>query len=184
MSIVKDKINNNISIINKKYDIFVDVKKELIDTNNSIIILNICNNMNTYGAGFNKAIANTFPIAKENYHLLGSGKLKTMLGHTQFVKSAIGPKYKNEIIIANMICQTGIISDKNPRPINYCFLGICLAKVQAYVKQYINENDLPMKVISPKFHGNVTGCNWNFVYELILDTLRKPTHTYVYESYN
>src|SRR6056300_1201045 len=45
MSIVKDKINNNISIINTKYDIFADAKQALLDTNNSIIILNICKNI-------------------------------------------------------------------------------------------------------------------------------------------
>ena len=184
MTTTKDKIHDNISILSKKYDLIADTHDTLLNSNNSVLILNICNNMNTYGAGFNKTIAENFPIAKENYHLIGSIKLRTSLGHTQFVKCTIGKKYKNEIIVANMICQTGIMSPSNPRPINYCFLGLCLAKVQSYTKQYISDNDLPIKIMSPKFHGNVTGANWNFVYQLVLDTIRKPQHTYVYESYN
>lgn len=184
MSAIKDKVHHNISIISKKYDLISDAKETLLNSNNSVLVLNICNNMNTYGAGFNKIISQDFPIAKENYHLIGSTKLRTSLGHTQFVKVAIDKKYKNEIIIANMICQTGIMSSTNPRPINYCFLGLCLAKVQSYVKQYMSENDLPIKIMSPKFHGNVTGANWSFVYELLLDTIRKPQHTYIYESHN
>lgn len=180
----KDRAQDNIALLNRKYDLIADAKSALMDTNSSVIILNICNNMNTFGAGFNKTIAQEFPIAKENYHLLGATKIKNALGHTQFVTTKINPKHKNEIIIANMICQTGIMSTTNTRPINYCFLGICLAKTQSYIKQYLSQKDLPIKVFSPKFQGNVTGANWSFVYDLILDTLRKPTFTHVYESYN
>ena len=80
-----------------------------------------------------------------------------------------------------MICQTGIVSSTNTRPLNYYYLGICLAKLQYYAKQYKTEKEIPVEIFFPKTHGKITGANWSFVYEIIKDTLRKPTFTYVYE---
>ena len=164
--LTKDRTSDkdNIVYINKKYDLIKDAEQSLAETDCSTIILNICNNMNTFGAGFNKTIANSFPIAKEDYHLLGPAKLRNALGYT------------------HMICQTGILSDKNTRPLNYYLLGICLAKVQNYVKQYKKESDLPINIYSPKFNAGIYGADWSFIYQMILDTLRRPTFTHVYES--
>lgn len=173
---------DNIVYINKKYDLIKDAEQSLAETDCSTIILNICNNMNTFGAGFNKTIANSFPIAKEDYHLLGPTKLRNALGYTQFVPVKTNQKHRNQIIVANMICQTGILSDKNTRPLNYYLLGICLAKVQNYVKQYKKESDLPINIYCPKFNAGIYGADWSFIYQLILDTLRRPTFTHVYES--
>lgn len=103
------KTVENINILNKKYDLIKDAHELVSKTDESVVILNICNNMNTFGAGFNKVIAKNFPIAKENYHLLGPSKIKRALGHTQIVKSYENKTHKNAIFVANMICQTGII---------------------------------------------------------------------------
>lgn len=181
--LTKDK-NSNISILSRKYDIVSDAKQVVSQTDNSVLIINVCNNMNTFGAGFNKTIAEAFPLAKENYHMLGPTKIRTALGHTQFVTVSKNNKFRNEIIVANMICQTGIISQTNPRPLNYFFLGSCLYKVQHYLKQYRLENDLTIQTYSPKFNAGISGCSWNIVKELILDTLKKPTFTNIYESHS
>jgi hypothetical protein len=174
----------NIAILNKKYCLIKDSLSLLNETDNSVIILNICNNMNTFGAGFNKIIAESFPLAKENYHLIGPSKLKMSLGYTQFIKAKHNPKYKNNIIVANMICQTGIISNHNTRPFNYFFFGNCLSKVQNFIKNYNSENETRVHLYSPKFHMGISGCNWSFVQELFLDIIKKPTYTEVYERYS
>lgn len=172
---------DNINIVNKKYNLIEAAKSNLYNSNKSILILNVCNNMNTFGAGFNKVIANEFPIVKENYHMLGASSLKTKLGHTQFVPVMVNPKYKNQIIVANMICQTGIISENNTRPMNYFYFGLCLSKVQEFIKQYQSKNDLDIVVYSPKISYSITGANWSFIYDLMIDVLKKPTYTIVYE---
>tara|TARA_B100002019_G_C21274915_1_gene604871 strand:+ start:3670 stop:4218 length:549 start_codon:yes stop_codon:yes gene_type:complete len=175
--------HKNIKILNKKYSLIDDANNLIDNTNNSVIILNICNNMNTFGAGFNKTIAKAFPAVKENYHLLGASKIKVSLGYTQFVKARTNKKYKNSIIIANMICQTGIISETNPRPLNYYYLGNCLYRTQEYIKRYNSEYDTKLQVYSPKFHMGVLGADWPFIKELILDTFKKPIFTQVYDNY-
>lgn len=178
------KDTKNISILNKKYCLISDALSLLDDTDNSVIILNICNNMNTFGAGFNKIIAEVFPLAKENYHLIGPSKLKTALGYTQFVKTKQNSKHKNNIIVANMICQTGIISERNPRPLNYFHFGSCLSKVQTFIQNYNLEYDTRVHLYSPKFHMGVLGAEWSFIQEMMFDTIRKPTYVQVYERYS
>ena len=172
---------DNINVINKKYNLFQSAKNNLLQTNQSIIILNPCNNMNTFGAGFNKTIAQEFPIAKENYHMLGPTSIKNKLGYTQFVPVSINNKYKNQIIVANMICQTGIVSENNPRPFNYYYFGVCLSKIQDFIKEYKIHHDLDTVVYTQKTSHAITGANWSFVYEIILDVLKRPTYTIVYE---
>lgn len=179
--LIKDP--KNISIVNKRYNLIKDVISLINDSDNSALILNVCNNMNTFGAGFNKSIANAFPLAKENYHLLGPSKLKQALGYTQFVTVKTNPKYRNNIVVANMICQTGIISEKNPRPLNYYFLSSCLSKVQNFIKQYNSDNETKIQVYCPKYHQHTLGANWSFIYELLSDTLKKPIFIQVYETY-
>lgn len=176
------KSNHNLSIVNKKYNIIDAAKSNVLNTNQSALILNPCNNMNTFGAGFNKIIAEAFPIAKENYHMLGASTLKNKLGYVQFVPVVTNNKYKNQLIVSNMICQTGIISDSNHRPFNYYAFGVCLAQIQEFVKKYQDRNDLSIGLYMPKIHMGVTGANWSIVSEIILDVLKKPIHTFVYES--
>lgn len=178
---ITKQATDNINIINKKYNLIQAAKTNLTQTNQSTLILNVCNNMNTFGAGFNKTIAQEFPLAKENYHLLGASVIKNKLGYTQLVPVAINQKHKNQIIIANLICQTGIMSDSNPRPFNYYYFGSCLSKVQEYIKEYKTRHDLDMVVYSPKISYSITGANWAFVYEIMLDVLKRPTYTIVYE---
>jgi hypothetical protein len=177
----KDLFYNNIHCVDKKYSIIESIKRNFNDSNKSIIVLNPCNNTNTFGAGFNKTIANEFPSAKENYHLLGSSNLKNKLGYTQFVPVATNNKYKNNIIVANMICQNGIISKSNPRPLNYYYYGMCLSRVQDYIKQYKESNDLDVMVFTKKIDQFVTGANHFFIMDIINDVLRPPTFTTLYE---
>lgn len=179
--LTKQDTQNNISIINKKYNLITEALKNVSETSQSVLVLNPCNNMNAFGAGFNKTIAEAFPIAKENYHMLGSNIIRSKLGYTQFVPVMTNSKNKNQIIVANMICQTGMLSKTNPRPFNYYYFGLCLSKVQDFIHKYKLNNDLNILVYSPKIHMGVTGANWFFVYDMMLDTLKKPTYTLVYE---
>lgn len=177
----KESSYTHINCVDRKYSIIESLRRNLNDTNKSIIVLNPCNNANTFGIGFNKTIASEFPSAKENYHLLGNSNLKNKLGYTQFVPVAVNNKYKNHIIIANMICQNGIISKNNPRPLNYYYYSMCLSRVQDYIKQYKESNDLDVIVFAKKIEQFVTGANHFFIMDIINDVLRPPIFTTIYE---
>lgn len=178
-----NKTQTNIQIVNRKYSLIQSAKQNLKDTDQTILILNLCNNMNTFGVGFNKIIAQEFPIAKENYHMLGATQIRSKLGYTQFIPVAINPQHKNQIIIANMICQTGIVSKSNTRPLNYYYLCMCLGKVKDYIQSYQHKNDINITVYSPKIENRITGANANCIYDIISDAIHKPTNIIVYDQY-
>ena len=62
-------------------NIFDNTEVIINDKNNSntIIIPHVCNNIDLFDAGFAAGLAKKYPIAKENYHLLGKVFLKNNL---------------------------------------------------------------------------------------------------------
>lgn len=142
-----------------------------------IIIPHVCNNVNAYGAGFAQAIANRFPLAKENFHMLGKPGLK--LGKVQYVTVA-ETKNKSKLIVANMIAQNGLISSKNKRPINYAALVFCLNDIKTFCS--INKSeDCSIEIHAPKFGSGLAGGNWNFIYDIIQDVFQE-IQFYIYDN--
>ena len=94
----------------------------------TVILPHVCNNVNLFGAGFARYIDGLFPEVKENFHMLGN---KAKLGHNQYitVKETV---QKNQLVVCNMIAQNGIISSKNPRPLNYGSLVYCMTDIRRY----------------------------------------------------
>lgn len=142
----------------------------------SVIIPHVCNNINSFGAGFASAVAKNYPQVKQNFHLLGN---QAVLGHCQFVPVYKDKKFNHQIIFANMIAQNGIVSSNNPRPLNYYALGRCMANVASYIKQNF-DNETKVQIHAPKFGSGLAGGNWNFISELITDLWSHiPTFIYV-----
>lgn len=134
----------------------------------SIIVPHVCNNIDSFGAGFAAGIAKHYPLVKENYHLLGSHFLKNNLGYVQYVEVAKDSNYGHKLIFANMIAQNGILSKYNPRPLNY----YALVKSMTSIVSFINKNfdaDHPIQIHAPKFGSGLAGGNWQFIEELIKD---------------
>lgn len=136
-------------------------------TGATVIIPHVCNNVNKFGAGFASYIASKFPVAKENFHMLGN---KSKLGKTQFVTCKTNNEYKYEIIVANMIAQNGIVSRYNPRPLHYAALVYSMCEVSSYIKNLkkINES-LNIEIHAPKFGSGLAGGEWSFIEQLIYD---------------
>lgn len=168
---------NNISI----FDATAQSLKSSIQSK-TIIIPHVCNNVNVFGAGFAKAVGDMFPEVKYNYHLLGKSFLQQNLGYVQFID--IKPLNKindNKLIIANMIAQNGTTSSKNPRPLNYGALAICMYRVKSYIKE-IKYNFADMQNIeihAPKFGSGLAGGNWNFISDMIKD-IWTDTSVFIY----
>jgi len=141
---------------------------DLSCTSTTIIIPHVCNNVNVFGAGFAKAIADRFPIVKENFHVLG--KTEAKLGKVQLVTVAENNKTKNKVIVANMIAQNGIVNPKNKRPLNYAALVYCMndiRKTYNHIRSQSEEYDI--EIHAPKFGSGLAGGNWPFIEELIED---------------
>lgn len=132
----------------------------------SVIVPHVCNNANSFGAGFAAQVARLYPDVKANFHMLGN---KSKLGHTQFVISKTNSQYKHSIIFANMIAQNGLISPKNPRPLNYYALSHCMNDVKLYVKNLILNDANRVEIHCPKFGSGLAGGDWNFINYLIED---------------
>lgn len=162
-------------------NIFVDTRNIINNQLNrkSIIIPHVCNNMNGYGAGF-AAVAEEFPLAKENFHML---VLKQSLGYSQFVK--VHEKNKNSITIANMICQNGFRTKINSRPLNYAHLVICMYKVKQYaidLQKNIKDEQHSVEIHCPKFGSGLAGGKWDFIEDLIQDLWTDQFNVYVYNK--
>jgi hypothetical protein len=162
---VKTVQKNNFSL--RYGDLFDNITSYINQGHNgcSILIPHVCNNINVFGAGFAGAVSRHFPIAKENYHLLGK---QNVLGYVQFIEVAKSKEYNHKIIIANMIAQNGTISKSNPRPLNYYSLAKCMANVNLYIHQNFDSENR-VQIHAPKFGCGLAGGNWNFIEDLIRD---------------
>lgn len=162
------KNNKNINFIHS--DLFAHIESSIKAGNNgfSIIVPHVCNNQNLFGAGFASAIAQHYPIVKENYHLLGLNFLKNNLGYVQFIDVITDHQFGHRLIFANMIAQNGIINKNNTRPLNYLALVKCMNTVAKYINQNFNSEN-KVQIHCPKFGCGLAGGNWYFVEELIKD---------------
>lgn len=172
MRTINKKIAQNITYING--DLFDFIEKPIRAENNgcSIIVPHVCNNINAFGAGFAGAVAQKYPLVKENYHLLGLKFLQNNFGHSQFIKVFEDKTYGHSLTFANMIAQNGLINNKNTRPLNY----IALCKSMTIVSQYIEkkfDKDEQVQIHCPKFGCGLAGGNWNFIEQLIIDCWSK-----------
>lgn len=146
----------------------LDKINDLSCNSTTIIIPHVCNNINVFAAGFAKAIADSFPIVKENFHVLG--KTEAKLGKVQFVPVIENNKIKNKLIVANMIAQNGIVSPKNKRPLNYAALVYCMNEIKKTYNHIRSQSDeYNVEIHAPKFGSGLSGGNWSFIEELIKD---------------
>ena len=134
----------------------------------SIIVPHVCNNINSFGAGFAEQLSKHYPIVKENYHLLGSNFLRNSLGYVQFVEVYRDSTFGHRLIFANMIAQNGTISKKNYRPLNYLALVKCMNQINMFISKNFN-NDTRIQIHAPRFGSGLAGGNWNFIEDLIVD---------------
>ena len=66
-----------------------------------------------------------------------------------------------------MICNNGINSKINQRPINYAYLIKSMVDIKKFIIRTFN-TDNKVKIYMPKFHPK-SGANWEFVSLLIED---------------
>jgi hypothetical protein len=176
--------SNKISSITYRKGNIFQFARSLINAESfgtSVLIPHVCNNVNAFGAGFAKCVADEYPIAKANYHMLGPSFLKNNPGHVQIVEAEQSSQYNHKILIANMICQNGLKNHKNPRPLNYYYLVKSMANIGQYVRTFKkNDPSLNIQIHCPKFGSGLAGGNWNFI-KCLIEDMWLGIPTYVYE---
>lgn len=178
------KRNEFVTIKGNTIESATNIVKSKKITNCTIIMPHVCNNVGAFGAGFAKAIANEFPIVKENFHLLGPSESR--LGKVQFVTALDNHTSKNKIIVANMIAQNGLINSKNRRPINYGALAYCMGDIRKFYNIILSKSEEnTVEIHAPKFGSGLAGGNWNFVSDLINDIWDDiPVYVYNHHSFH
>lgn len=170
----KNKIYKNICYTTS--NIFTAINDKLLTDNKSytIIVPHVCNNIDVFGAGFAGYIAKYYPIAKENFHLLGN---KAVLGYTQFVVANTNKKTNSQLVIANMIAQNETINKGNPRPINYAALVRCMIEIKRFITT--DKSDNSICIHAPKFGSGLAGGNWSFI-ECLIEDIWTNIHTNIH----
>jgi len=132
-------------------DLFAGIPKD-----EKVIIPHCCNNLGLWGKGFVVPLGKNFPSAKGKY-LAGFDKELLFLGSTQMVETE-----DENVVVANMIGQDGVVSKENTRPLDYEAIYCCMSVVLDYAKEHsIN------KIISPKFGSALAGGDWTILEAMI-----------------
>jgi hypothetical protein len=133
------------------------------------VIPHICNNINKWGSGFTYSLSKKWEEPEKEYReymSYCSGDPKDKLGHlAHYLSSAHFIQVENDIYIANMIAQSGIISKNNPKPIKYVALVKCMEKVVEIIKTFYQQDKI--SIHCPKFGSKLAGGNFSFILELI-----------------
>jgi hypothetical protein len=165
------------SYILSNKNIFDVIKQRVTAKENgcSVFVPHVCNNIDSFGAGFAAQVAERFPSVKQDYHLLGKSFLQKNLGYCQIIKVFEEPNYRHQLFFANMIAQNGIRNYSNPRPLNYFALGQSMYKLSQHIHkntEFLQHND-KVEIHCPKFGSGLAGGNWAFISDLINDIWNK-----------
>jgi hypothetical protein len=137
----------------------------------SVVIPHLCNNYAKYVAtSASSTILSSeknYPHIETNYHLLGKNFLAKNPGYVQFIDVETEKEYNRRLVIANMICNNGLYSNINRRPINYAYLVKSMVDIKKFILTNFN-SESKVKIYMPKFNSK-TGANWNFVSLLMED---------------
>lgn len=126
------------------------------------IIPHICNDVKKWGAGFVLALSKKWKEPEDKYR----NKSVHFLGDIQICG------VEHDILVINMIAQSGIKSKDNPTPINYQELINCLEQVNKLAKQG------NATIHMPRIGSGLAGGDWDVIEEIIENTIEVPVTVY------
>lgn len=126
-------------------------------------ILQVVNNKGGFGKGFALATANKYPEVVTKYKEWYGNSI--LYNSHQFRMGAIQKiRIDNKLTFINLLCQDGYKTNKNPQPLKYDGLLICLQQVQM-----INDD---REIWIPYLMGcGLAGGDWDKVKEIINEAL-------------
>lgn len=127
------------------------------------IIVHCCNDLGAWGAGFVLALSRRWPEPEAAYvDSLTRGQLK--LGDVQFV--SVESEHDEQITVANLIGQKGLLGPANPSPIRYSAIETGLRSVAKYAKR------LDATIHMPRMGCGLAGGSWDRMEPIVLNTLK------------
>jgi len=126
------------------------------------IIVHCCNNLGAWGAGFVLAVSRRWPEPEAAY-LDWSLKGLLELGKVQFVSVE---DEDNDIIVANLVGQSGLIGPANPNPIRYTAIEKGLRVVAAEAKKR------NASIHMPRMGCGLAGGSWDKMEPIISQALK------------
>lgn len=131
------------------------------------IVAHICNDIGLWGSGFVMAVSGRWPYVKNEYVNWARGnKQPFQLGQVQFVPVT------EEITVANMIGQRGVVSEDNPKPLNVYWLRWALQRLNDFAM----ENNATVHM--PRIGCGLAGGKWNEILPLIKTYLEVDVTVY------
>lgn len=128
------------------------------------IISHICNNVGLWGRGFVCSLSRRWAQPEQAYRSWYHEGWDKMdgdfeLGNVQFVE------VEPDIVVANMLAQSGIVGPKNPVPIQYEALADCLWLVGNQALEWKAE------VVMPRIGVGLAGGSWPIIEQIIKENL-------------
>lgn len=133
----------------------------------SVIIPNICHDIAVFDYGIGKMISEVFPLVKENFSILPNTKLIGYAGHVQYCNVKQDKKYRNCIIVANIIHP--ILSKKRKRILNYGILIKAMQDISSHIQKIKKDTDTTPIILTNKIGTGYYGGNWSFISDIIDD---------------
>jgi hypothetical protein len=144
-----------------------------------LLVPHVCNNIGGWGAGFVVPLGEFFPLSMSSYlnwHLIGldlSSGDKFELGCVGFVPVSMN------IVVCNMIAQSGVRSKENRHPLDYKYLSDCMAVVSKKINLYLLAGK-KVEIHCPKFGCGLAGGSWDKVSSMIEEYWCGSSTVFVY----
>ena len=129
--------------------------------NEIVIIPHCCNNLKVMGAGVALALKNKWYGVADTY------KMNSMaLGSVSYFTHVVNGKV--DLVVANMIGQSGLVSNYNSKPVKYWALVEAMDKIFTFYDALsLSYPDRKIVIHAPEFGGLRAGGNFEFILELI-----------------
>lgn len=142
------------------------------------VIVHICNDIGAWGRGFVLSLSHNHTKAEYEYkkwhqQISPWNQKPFRLGETQFVQT------KEEVWVANMIAQQGIMMKNGVPPIRYDALRTCLQSVG------FNAPKIDASIHMPRIGCGLAGGKWSIIEDLINEELcdrALPVFVYDFET--
>lgn len=124
-----------------------------------VIIPHVCNDIGGWGAGFVLALSKMWKEPEKEYR----SKKEYILGDCDLIKVT------NDIFVANMIGQHGLISNHNTQPIRYDAIKKALTFIKSVIVFENKNNEQIFEIHAPKFGCGLAGGSWDVIERILED---------------
>lgn len=140
------------------------------------IIAHVCNDIGGWGRGFVLSLSQRWPASEKSYR--SWYQMNGVMGRPELVPFRLGRmklvRVANDVFVANMIAQHGIMPEGDVPPIRYNALEDCLAELRLHAK------DLKASIHMPRIGCGLAGGKWSEIEPIINKTL-DDVGVYVYD---